>query len=216
MKLRSQAPAKGAFWSALFCRDPDPTASNAGRRHNPPNRGCVPGTHRCVKSLLPLPERLTKSRHLLTFSGKLRFALQEERVLIRLPKILTVLATLLLAVFAVGAGASTAAAHGSHAHQASINSSGAVVSSLTAEMLQLTQGHAAAVSAESPNELPNRHSKSDCCCGSVMCHAGVTLTVDLFPFLSPTGARLIPQPSSGQPQSDSSGLERPPRSLDIA
>lgn len=167
-------------------------------------------------SLLLLPQRLTKSWHLLTFSGKVRFAVQENRVLIRLPKTLTVLATLLLAVLAVGAGASTAAAHGNHAHQVSMNSFGSVVSSLTAEMRQLTQGHAAAASAESPNELPDRHSKSDCCCGSIMCHAGVTLTVDLFSFLCPTGARLIPEPSFGRPQSDSSGLERPPRSLDLA
>lgn len=166
-----------------------------------------------MKSLLSLPPRLTKSRHLLIFSGKVRFAVQEECVLIRLPKILTMLATLLLAVFAVGAGASTAAAHGNHAHQVS---SGAVVPSLTAETRQLTQGHPMMASVDTQNDLPDRHSNSDCCCGSVMCHAGVTLTVDLFPFLCPTGARLTPEPSSGQPQSASSGLERPPRSLDIA
>ena len=176
----------------------------------------MPGTHGRVKSPLPLLQRLTKSRHLLTFSAKLRFAVQEERVLIRLPKTLTVLATLLLAVFAVGAGASTAAAHGNHAHQVSANSSGSIVSSLTAEMRQLTQGHAVAASVGSRSESPERHGKADCCCGSVMCHAGVTLTVDVFPFLCPTGARLIPEPASGQPQSNSSGLERPPRSLDIA
>jgi hypothetical protein len=169
-----------------------------------------------MKSMLALLQQLTKSRHLLTFSGKLRFAVLEERALIRLPKTLTVLATLLLAVLAVGASASTASAHGNHAQQVSIHSSDPVVSSQSAEMRQSTHGHVVAASADAPNELPDTHSKSDCCCGSVMCHAGVTLTVDLFPFLCPTSARFVPEPTSGHPQSDSSGLERPPRSLDIA
>ncbi len=148
--------------------------------------------------------------------GKVRFAVQEERALIWLPKTLTVLATLLLAILAIGAGASTASAHANHAQQVSIHSSDSAFSSQSAETRQLTQGHAMMASVDTQNELPDRHSKSDCCCGSIMCHAGVTLTVDLFPFLCLTGARLTPEPSSGRPQSDSSGLERPPRSLDIA
>jgi hypothetical protein len=189
---------------------------NDWRRRNRQNRGCVLGTHRLVKLLAPPPRWLTKCRHLLTFLGKLRFAVQEECVLIRLPKTLTVLATLLLAVLAVSAGAGTAAAHGNHAHQVSISSSDSGLSAPTTEVWQWTQGHPVAASVETRNDLPDRHGKSDCCCGSVVCHAGVTLTVDVFPFLSLTGARLIPEPSSGRPQSDASGLERPPRSLDIA
>jgi hypothetical protein len=169
-----------------------------------------------VKSLFALLQRLTKSRYLLTFSGKMRFAVQEERVLIRLPRTLTVLATLLLAVLAVGASASTASAHGNHAQQVSIHSFDSAFSSESPETRQLINGHVVVASSDAQNELPDPHSKSDCCCGSVMCHAGVTLTVDLFPFLCPTSARLIPEPSFGRPQSDSSGLERPPRSLDIA
>ena len=168
-----------------------------------------------MKSRLALLQRLTKSRYLLTFSGKVRFAVQEERALTRLPKTLTVLATLLLAVLAVGASASTASAHGNHAHQVPIHSSDSVGSSQSAEMRQSTHGHIVSASADAQNELPDPHSKSDCCCSSVMCHAGVTLTVDLFKFLCPTSARLVPEPTSGHPQSDSSGLERPPRSLDI-
>lgn len=174
----------------------------------------MPGTHARVKSPLPLLQRLTKSRHLLNFRAKLRFAVQKERVLIRLRKMLPLLATLLLAVFAVGAGASTAAAHGNHVHQVSINSS--TFSAPATEARQWSRGHALAASVDNQNELPDRHGKTDCCCGSVMCHSGVTLTVDPFPFLCLTGARLIPEPASGQPQSDSSGLERPPRSRDIA
>lgn len=169
-----------------------------------------------MKLLRALPQWLTKSRHLLTFLGRLRFAVQEECVLIRLPKSLTVLATLLLAVLAISTNAGTATAHPNHAHQVSINSTGLGFSAPAAEARQWTQGDTVAASAATQNGLPDRHSKSDCCCGSVVCHAGATLTVDVFPFLSLTGARLIPEPSSGQPQSDSSGLERPPRSLDIA
>lgn len=142
--------------------------------------------------------------------------MQELRVLIRLPKILTVLATLLLAVLAMGAGVSTAAAHSNHTQQASIHSSGSAFSSPSTEMRQLTQGHAVVAGGAAQPESPNRHSKSDCCCGSIACHAGMTLAVDVLPLLCPTGARVIAEPPSGHPQSDSSGLERPPRSLDIA
>ena len=147
------------------------------------------------------------------FLGSLRFAAQEERALTRLPKTLAVLATLLLAVLAASAGTRPAAAHGNHVHQGSTTGPG--FSAPTAEPWQWTQNHVTA-STLTENELPDRHAKSDCCCGNVMCHASVTLAVDPFPFLCPTGARLIPEPSSGLPQRDSSGLERPPRSRDIA
>lgn len=137
-----------------------------------------------------------------------------KSALTRLPKTLALLGALLLAVFTVGA--STASAHGNHAQQVSIRSSDSVVFSQSAEIRQSTHGHVVAASADAQNELPDPHSKSDCCCGSVMCHSGVTLAAELFPFLCPTGARLVPEPVSGRPQSDSAGLERPPRSLDIA
>lgn len=137
-------------------------------------------------------------------------------VLTRLLKVLAVLATLLLAVFAVSAGASPAAAHGNHSHQVSTAISGPALSSHGSEMRRPMQGYAAVASYATQPEAPDRHGKLECCCGSIMCHAGVTLTVDLFSFLPPTGVRLIPEPSSGQPQSYSIGLERPPRSLDIA
>jgi hypothetical protein len=141
---------------------------------------------------------------------------QEERVLTRLPKTLALLGALLLAVFTVGAGASPAAAHGNHAHQVSTGLSRSAPYVWTAEALQWAQGHFVAASAEAQPEGPGRHSKSDCCCGTIMCHAGVTLTIDPFSFLCPTSARLIAEPSSGRPLRNLSGLERPPRSLDIA
>lgn len=160
-------------------------------------------------------QRLTKSRHLLTFLGELRFAAQESGVLIRLPKILTVLATLLVAILGVSAGTSPAAAHGDHSHQITASSSGSDILSRAdihqSRAIEVARSRDAALPG-----LPNEHGKSDCCCGSLVCHAGVTLTVDTLPLLSPTGARVTAEPSSGRPQRDASGLERPPRTTDIA
>jgi hypothetical protein len=134
-----------------------------------------------------------------------------------LPKTLALLATLLLAAFAVGAGASTAAAHGNHAHQVSTSSSGSTSSPQTREIasdfrLQMALAQAAAASEELPHKSPGGSGKSDCCCGNVMCHAGVTLGADVIAFPCPAGARVIAEPSSGRARRNSSGLERPPRS----
>jgi hypothetical protein len=134
-----------------------------------------------------------------------------------LPKALALLTTLLLAVFAVGAGASPAAAHGNHSHQAVADTSNSAVSARThAEMNLLALDLSAEASRASQPVQPDKHRKSDCCCGTIMCHAGVTLAIDLFPFPYPTGVRLIAEPTSGRPQRDSSGLERPPRTAYIA
>jgi hypothetical protein len=130
-----------------------------------------------------------------------------------LPKTLAVLATLLLAVLAGSAGASPAAAHGDHTRQISTSTSGSVFSSQSAEIWRLNR---AKTSDEKLPELPDRHGKSDTCCGTIMCHAGVTPTVDLFSSLHLTGARVTPTPSSGQAQRNASGLERPPRTTYIA
>jgi hypothetical protein len=168
-----------------------------------------------VKLLLHCLQRLTKSRHLPTFLGDLRFAAQEPGVLIGLPKILTVLATVLLAVVGVSAGTSPAAAHGNHSHQVTASSSGSAV--LSRGDIQPSQAIEAAVSREAASPvLPDQHGKSDCCCKSFVCHAGVTLAVNVLPLLCPTGARVIAEPSSGQPQRNASGLERPPRTTYIA
>lgn len=168
-----------------------------------------------MKLLLRCLQRLTKSRHLLTFLGELRFAAQEPGVLIRLPKILTVLATLLLAILGVSAAASPAAAHGNHSHQITASSSGfAALSRADIEQSQAIEA-ARSRDAHLPG-LPDGHGKSDCCCGSLVCHSGVTLTVDILPLLCATGARVTAEPSSGRPQRDASGLERPPRTTDIA
>lgn len=168
-----------------------------------------------MKPLLHRLHRLTKRRHLLTFSAKLRFAAQEPSVLIGLPKVLTVLATLLLAILGVGVGASSAAAHGSHSHQIAVGTSGSAYLSRTEAQQSSTIETAIAGDATQP-VLPDEHGKSDCCCGSILCHAGVTLTVDVIPLLCPPGARVTAEPSSGGPQRNASGLERPPRTTYIA
>jgi hypothetical protein len=168
-----------------------------------------------VKPPLSWPSRLTKSRHLLTFSCELRFAVQELGVLIRLPKILTVLATLLLAILGVSAGTNPAAAHGNHSHQVTTSTSGSDVLSRA----DIHQSHAIETARSRDAGLPRRpdeHGKSDCCCGSLVCHAGATLTVDVLPLLCPSGARVTAEPSSGRPQRNASGLERPPRTTYIA
>jgi len=172
-----------------------------------------------MKSPPRLLRQLTKPRRLLNCLVDVRIAAQKRRVLIRLPKPLAMLASLMLAVFAVSAGAGAAAAHGNHSHQISANSSAPASSSQTAEVtadsnLQMAQAHAP-INKGAPLQCPDR-GKPDGCCGSIVCHAGVTLTVDLFPFPCPIGARAIAERSSGRPLRKASSLERPPRSLDIA
>jgi hypothetical protein len=147
--------------------------------------------------------------------AELRFAVQEPGVLTRLPKILTVLATLLLAILGVSAGTSPAAAHGNHSHQVITSSTGSDVLS-RADIYQSRSIEAARSRDAAVPGLPDGHDKSDCCCGSLVCHAGVTLTVDVLPVHCPTGARVTAEPSSGRPQRDASGLERPPRTTYIA
>ena len=133
-----------------------------------------------------------------------------------LPKALALLTTLLLVVLAVGIGASPAAAHSNHSHQGASNTSNPDVLARTqadAQLLAMDQP-ARAGHASQPVQ-PDEHGKSDCCCGSVMCHAGVTLAIELFLFPWPS-ARLVAEPSFGRTQRNTSGLERPPRITYIA
>lgn len=176
--------------------------------------GCASGIHGPVKLLPHCLQRLTKSRRLLTFLGEVRFAAQELGVLIGLPKMLAVLAILLLAILGVSAGTSPAAAHGNHSHQITASSSGSAIL-LRADLHQSQAMEAAGSRDAALPGLPNEHGKSDCCCGSLVCHAGVTLAVDVLPLLCPTGPRLTAEPLSGRPQHNASGLERPPRTTYI-
>ncbi len=176
--------------------------------------GCAPSTHGRLKPLLRSLQRLTNPRYLLTSLPKLGFV-QERSVLTTLPRVVTVLATLLLAIVGVSAGANSAAAHGNHVHRAATSSPSSVA--LPAPDSQQLEVVEAAISGDAVlPTLPQKHSKSDCCCASIMCHAGVAHTIDIVPLGHPAGARVIAEPTTGQPLRNESGLERPPRTTDIA
>lgn len=138
-------------------------------------------------------------------------------ILTKLPKVLSLLAALLLTMLGVGAGASPAAAHGSHSHPVVADAA----SSGSAIQVEFHRSAAGEVSVAADAALPmsdhqGNHGKSNCCCGSLVCHAGVALAIDLFAFPHPVGARLIAEPPTGQPRHIGSGLERPPRTTGIA
>lgn len=169
-----------------------------------------------MKFLRCLALRLTRYQHSPTCWDTLRFAAQEQHALIRSSKPLALVAALLLAVLAVGAGAGSAAAHGNHSHHVSIGGPfGSASSSQAGEILQLAQDQVLIASDAAEPGSPDRHGKSDCCCGNIVCHAGVTTTSDAFPVPRLFGARVLAEPASGHPRRSSSGLDRPPRSLDI-
>ena len=135
-------------------------------------------------------------------------------VLIRMRRGLTFLVILVVAAFVTVFGAAPAAAHGNHSHEIAPGSSPSSAISQAAENGQLAE-----ISSAEANMLPgpsDRHGKSECCCGSVMCHAGVTLTFNLLSLERPSGARVLAEPSSGRPQHAATGLERPPRTSDAA
>lgn len=136
-------------------------------------------------------------------------------ILTKLPKVLSLLAALLLTM--LGVGASPAAAHGSHSHPVLADAA----SSGSAVQVEFHRSAAGEVSVAADAALPmsdhqGNHGKSNCCCGSLVCHAGVALAIDLFAFPPPVGARLIAEPPSGHARQVGSGLERPPRTTDIA
>src|SRR6476619_8139799 len=98
----------------------------------------------------------------LFFCASQRFVAQELGALIRLPKALTVFATLLLAILGVGAGVSPAAAHGTHSHQATTSSLDSAV--LSRADIQQRQAIEAAGSRDAALPmLPDEHGKSACC-----------------------------------------------------
>lgn len=139
-------------------------------------------------------------------------------VLTKLPKALSLLAALLLTMLGVGVGSSPAAAHGSHSHQV-VADAASTGSAVQVELHRSTAGDvsvAADATLPMPSDHQGNHGKSNCCCGSLVCHAGMALAIDLFTFPHPAGARLIAEPPTGQPRQIGSGLERPPRATDIA
>ncbi|MBX9589265.1 MAG: hypothetical protein K2X43_08170 [Hyphomonadaceae bacterium] len=171
-----------------------------------------------MKSHLPALQRLTTAQHLLNCLAEVRFSAQKERALIRLPKTLALLAAVLLAVFAIGAGTGAAQAHGNDSHQVFSNSSaleGWIAEISPDSSPQIAWDQVLSASDEAPQGAMH-HGLSQCCCGSGMCYAGAALAVDFLSFPLPTRAQVMAGASSGGPQGSSYGLERPPRSLDMA
>jgi hypothetical protein len=139
-------------------------------------------------------------------------------VLTKLPKALSLLAALLLTMLGVGAGATSAAAHGSHSHQvvADAARSGSVVQAALHRSAVGEVSMTADAALPMPSDHHGNHSKYNSCCGSFLCHVGVATAVALFSFPDPVGVRLIAEPPTGQPRHIGSGLERPPRTTGIA
>lgn len=134
-----------------------------------------------------------------------------------LPQKLAVVAALLVAFLLVVGGAAPAVAHGSHPHphnptverhQIALPSQPSEVSRASAK--RDVQPHAASKS-NIPRQAPNKSGDTDCCCGSLMCHAGVTLPGALMSHPFASSERVVPEPSSSVEGRAPSGLERPPR-----
>lgn len=129
------------------------------------------------------------------------------------PKNLAVFAAVLLALLLVVGGAAPAVAHGPHhatgeRHQIDHRSEPAEMS--RAAPRQGVQAQAAS-KHDISHEVPEKSGSADCCCGSLMCHAGVTLIVELVPLRDPKGEKVVSEPASSRQQQKPSGLERPPR-----
>ena len=145
-----------------------------------------------------------------------RFALQRKGLpLTGLPSKLALVAAFLVALFGMAGGAAPAAAHGTHANGvASERSSHHRQSSeLLGVPSRSGEAHAVSVGQDPPFKAPDPSRSSDSCCGSAVCHAGVTFAVTVLILPEPKGVRVKTEPSFGREQRAPSGLERPPRCL---
>ena len=132
-----------------------------------------------------------------------------------LPQKLALLAGVLLVfLLAVGAGA-PAFAHGSHPHGAVERQQSALSSEQgeAASRASATRNALAytSPSGKAPIKAPHTSGDADCCCGSLMCHAGATLPVSAVLVPNRRAERVVPELSSRLEDGASSGLERPPR-----
>jgi hypothetical protein len=140
----------------------------------------------------------------------------EDQALPRLSKALAVVATLLLAMLAFSMSGGTASAHGGHNHSIFVAPTGASDAARTQEARAIPELAAASYRSDTLNGLRDplpqgEGNTSDCCCGSVMCHAGIASTADVIGSPASAGARVAAAPSYGHPRHWASGLERPPR-----
>lgn len=155
---------------------------------------------------------------LLTFDARkeIRFAWKWLRVF-QLPNKLALLCAMLAAVFVVAGPTLPAAAHGIHEHITAVGApafGGASAGGLAKDSLDHSMKmQVGTAEPDAPDDGAGQPRGGACCCGSVACHAGVTL---VMPFVAPPlqpGARVEPSLSSSWPQTVPMGLERPPRGL---
>ena len=152
------------------------------------------------------------------FSRENRFAPERNDLPVTgLSQKFALVAAVLLALFVVGGGAAPAAAHGSHAHRVTTERQPASLGSQPSEirrgyLMRGTNVHMASTFDVS-RQAPEKSGSADCCCGSVACHASMTLTVAFLSLPYAWGEKVVPEPSSNREQRVPSGLERPPRSL---
>lgn len=69
----------------------------------------------------------------------------------------------------------------------------------------------ASVNPEVPIEPANRRSENDCCCSSLLCHAGIPASDAPEPARYLFSERVLPDSSVAVPWRLPSGIERPPR-----
>lgn len=154
---------------------------------------------------------------LLTFDArrKIRSAWEWLRVF-QLPNKLALLCAMLAAVFAVIAGALPAVAHGIHDHATAVLGVSTVGGATAADSGNEARDHRLKmqVATVEPDVTDNGAGEARggaCCCGSVACHAGVTLAMPLVAPPLQLGARVEPPLSSSRQQTVPMGLDRPPR-----
>ena len=138
--------------------------------------------------------------------------------MIGVPNTLARIAAVMVTFLVIVGGALPAAAHGSQSHQITAHRYRLVLRVEPSDVSSVkgAQVYVASVLPDGSQEVPRESSKSDCCCGSLMCHAGVTAPATLTPFSYLQAERMVPEPSVGREKCVSFGLERPPRSLRTA
>lgn len=125
--------------------------------------------------------------HTYVFLGATRFASERKDLPVTgLPQKLALLLGLLVAFLLVASAGAPVLAHGFHPHHATVERYQTALPSQASDPSRASttrdvEAHAASKNGI-PIEAPRRSGDTDCCCGSLMCHAGLTLPVALVPL----------------------------------
>jgi hypothetical protein len=143
--------------------------------------------------------------------------LQRKQLALKgLPQKLTLLAGLLTAFLLLAGGG--AFAHGSHPHVGTVEPHRTANLPPAGEASRAVATRSAEVrlapTNKAPSRVPTQSSDTDCCCGGLVCHAGLTFPAALVPLPDARAERVVPEPSSSVEERVPSGLERPPRGRD--